>query len=66
MGLFSDHRGGCGDTSCCFTAEAAIMGLFAVLLFGVSHGGLIYRFAARRPSWSHCLICCMWGCRGTF
>ncbi len=35
MGLFSDHRGGCGDTSCCFTAEAAIMGLFAGLLEAV-------------------------------
>ncbi len=46
--------------------EEAVVVSFAVLLFGVSHGGLIYRFAARRWSVSHCLICCMWGCRGTF
>ena len=26
---------------------------------------LICCFAARRPSLSRCLFCCLWGCRGT-
>ncbi len=35
MGLFSDHRGGCGDTSCCSAAEAVVASLLFCCLGSV-------------------------------
>ncbi len=67
--VFCFTRGGCRGIFCCF----AVWGLswwfdlpFCCLEEAVGALLSVFCFAARRLSFSHCLICCMWGCRGTF